>query len=361
MGFYDIYKKYQDLTLKAFSENEVEKAIQRDSTDPFDLLAMLSPASEAYIEEMAQKAHRLTLRNFGKTIQLYTPLYLSNYCDNSCAYCGFKHDNRLKRRTLTVEEAMKEAGLISETGLKHILLLTGGSKKEASLSYIKENVRALKKEFTSIAVEIYALSFEEYKDLIDEGVDGLTIYQEVYDEEIYAEMHETGPKSDHMFRLDAPERALEAGMRCVNIGALLGLNDWRSEAFFVGLHAKYLQDKFPESEISISVPRIRPQVSGFEANCRVTDRDIVHIITAMRIFLPRVGITVSTRENAELRDNLLPLGVTRMSAGSTTAVGGRTLDDAGESQFAISDERDVESVKTMLRSKGYQPVLQDWL
>ena len=222
----------------------------------------------------------------------------------------------------------------------------------------------LRDYFSSISVEIYSLTEDEYRELIDEGVDGLTIYQEVYDEDIYEKLHLKGPKKDYLFRLEAPERALSAGMRMVNIGALLGLNDWRKEVFFAGLHAKYLQHNFPEAEISISIPRIRPQVSGFEAASKVTDRNLVQIITALRVFLPRVGITLSTREGEFLRDHLLGLGITRMSAGSTTKVGGHTL-EAGSiedpEQFKIADNRSIGNIKEMLTSKGYQPVFKDWV
>jgi 2-iminoacetate synthase len=325
---------------------------------------LLSVEAEKDLEEMAKKAHGITLRNFGKTVQLYTPLYLSNYCENLCVYCGFNKGSSVKRRKLSAEELEKEAEFIASRGLRHILVLTGESRKESPVSYIKDCVRVLKRYFSSISIEIYPLAEEEYRGLIEEGVDGLTIYQETYDEETYKRVHPEGPKKDYRYRLEAPERALKAGMRTVNIGVLLGLSEWREEALRMGLHAKYLQDKFTDAEISISVPRIRPQVEDFKSPFRVTDKNITQIILALRIFLPRVGITLSTREDPKLRENLLPLGVTRMSAGSTTAVGGHTIDsDAGNGsvQFEISDKRDVEEVKRMLLEKGYQPVLKDWM
>ena len=324
---------------------------------------LLSPEAEKNLEEMAQKAHEITLQNFGKTIQLYTPMYISNYCENECVYCGFNKSSRTERKKLTPEEVEKEAACIASSGLRHVLILTGESREESPVSYIKSCVQILKKYFTSISIEIYPLTEDEYRELITEGVDGLTVYQETYDKEAYDKVHLSGPKKDYKFRLDAPERALKAGMRTVNIGVLLGLSDWREEAFSMGLHARHLQDKFTDAEISISVPRIRPQVEGYRPPLEVTDKNIVQIILALRIFLPRVGITLSTRENPDLRENLLPLGVTRMSAGSTTAVGGHTINYTKNKpvQFEISDGRNVDQIKEMLLEKGYQPVLKDWV
>lgn len=333
------------------------------SSDIREFERLLSQAAEKSLEEMAQRSREITLKHFGRTIQLYTPIYLSNYCDNSCLYCGFNINNNLERKTLTLEEVEKEAEFIAATGLKHILILTGESRKMSPVQYIKDCVTILKKHFSSISIEVYPLTEAEYSDLVSEGVDGLTIYQEVYDKDIYSKMHPGGPKSDYSFRLDAPERGARAGMRSVNIGTLLGLNDWRKEVFELGLHAKYLQDKFPGVEIGASIPRIRPQVNTFKAEYTVSDENIVQIISALRIFLPRLGISLSTREEGRLRENLIPLGITRMSAGSTTIVGGHTIgqSDTGSSQFEISDRRSVGQIKEMLEQKGYQPVFKDWM
>jgi 2-iminoacetate synthase len=366
-SFHDIYRHYSDIDASLIYEHidrqQVMKAIASDELSLKGLLVLLSPEGEKFIEALAHRAHELTLLNFGKVIHLYTPMYLSNYCDNECAYCGFKRDNAIERRTLGVDEVRAEADFIARKGFENILILTGGSRKKAPLKYIKDCVKAIRGKFSSVSIEVYELTKDEYKELIDEGVDGLTVYQEVYDEEIYGKVHISGPKRDYMFRMDAPERALSAGMRTVSIGALLGLGDWRKEAFFTALHARYLQDKFPASEISVSVPRIRPQVSCFKPACRVSDKNLVQIITALRIFLPRVGINLSTREGAFLRNHLLPLGITRMSAGSTTKVGGHTVCDAGfaSEQFEIFDTRELEEIKEMLSDRGYQPVLKDWV
>ncbi len=342
---------------------DIRQAIDAGSPGTGHFLALLSPLAQDFLEEMAQKAHQLTLKYFGRTIQLYTPLYLSNYCENQCVYCGFNSHNAMSRKKLSPEEVEMEARAISASGLNHILILTGDSRSASPLSYIKECAEVLKKYFSSISAEIYALSQAEYAELFSCGIDSLTIYQETYDRALYDRIHLAGPKKDYSFRLDAPERAAKAGMRNVNIGALLGLGDWRKDAFFTGLHAKYLQDNYSGCEVGASIPRLRPHAGDPSAAVKVEEKDLVQIITALRIFLPRLSIALSTRESRELRDNLLPLGITRMSAGSSTKVGGHTdeyIERAGTGQFEISDPRSVKEVKAMLVAKGYQPVFKDW-
>ena len=363
-SFYDQYTRSRDVDIirrvESATDSDVRRVLGKSTLHPDDLLCLMSPAAEAHLEQMAQKAHDLTVSQFGRTIVLFTPMYLSNYRTNSCLYCGFNRTNRIDRRQLTVDEVEKEAKEISASGLKHILILTGDAPKIASVDYIADCCRVLSRYFSAIGIEIYALSQTDYRRLIEAGVDSLTIYQETYNESLYDRLHPKGPKRDYRFRLDAPERACRAGMRAVNVGALLGLDDWRRDAFFTGLHASYLQDLYPETEISISLPRMRPHVGDFRPDVIVEDRHIVQIMTALRLFMPRVGITISTRENAWFRDRLLPLGVTRMSAGSCTAVGGRTDKGDGTGQFEISDERSVTEMVTMLRRFGWQPVYQDW-
>jgi len=350
-----------DHVLENVSDQELSGIVRDMDLAPEQFLALLSDKSDPYLERMAEVAHAKSLRNFGKAILLYTPLYLSNYCINGCIYCGFNTKNKIERRKLTLDEVDAEARAISATGLRHILILTGESRPQSPVSYIKDCIKILQKYFTSISIEIYPLEEEEYRELIEEGVDGLTLYQEVYDEERYGQVHLFGPKTDYRFRLDAPERACKAMIRNVSIGSLLGLTTWQKEIFWTGLHAKYLQDKYPHTEISVSLPRIRPAEGLFEDVVKVRDKDLVKSILALRMFLPRVGITISTRETAELRENLLPLGITKMSAGSTTLVGGHTLDEKdAKAQFAISDNRSVQEIRKMLLSKGYQPVLKDW-
>lgn len=368
MSHYALYTKYKDFELdKLFRDipgTLIDDAIKGEEIGSKHFISLLSSAAGDCLESLAKRAHQLTLRNFGKTVQLYTPMYLSNYCDNQCVYCGFSSKNNIERKKLNLEEVKKEAEFIFSTGLKHILILSGESREESPVSYIKDCVQILKEYFSSISIEIYPLEDNEYAELISSGVDGLTIYQEVYNEELYYKLHPVGPKRNYRFRLGAPERGAKAGMRNVNIGVLLGLDDWRKEIFFMGLHAKYLQDKFPDVEIGISIPRIRPQVAGFKATCEVSDKDLVQIILALRIFLPRSQITLSTRESPELRNNLIPLGITRMSAGSSTFVGGRIVDADNQKeacQFEISDHRGVDEMKLVLQEKGYQAVLKDWM
>jgi 2-iminoacetate synthase len=367
MSFYETIASLKnadiDNLLSRFTTSDVERAISKDALSASDFFALLSGAAENHLEAMARKAHLLTLQNFGRTIQLYTPLYLSDYCVNQCLYCGFNRENKFKRKKLGLTEVKEEAQAIAASGLKHILVLTGESRKASPVSYIKSCVETLKDFFSSISIEIYPLSREEYSTLVSSGVDGLTIYQETYNEDAYKSLHPAGPKRDFLYRLDAPARGALAGMRQVNIGALLGLSPWRKEACITGLHAKYLMDAFPDVEIGVSIPRLRPHAGGFQGACRVSDKDLVQILLAMRLFMPRLGVSLSTREDAGLRENLLPLGITRMSAGSVTSVGGHGgyAADAGElPQFEIADHRNVCDMMEMLNLKGYAPVLKDW-
>lgn len=363
MTFYDELQKYQDLDIPTFMagvrDEDIQRILNKDRISEMDYLALLSPAAESHLEEMAQKANRLTIQNFGKTMQLFTPMYLANYCTNQCVYCGFNTKNKLPRKKLSMAEVDEEAKIIAATGLKHILILTGESHTQSPVSYMADCVGVLKKYFTSIGIEVYPLTQEEYAQLVAAGVDGMTMFQEVYDQKVYAEMHPAGPKRVYRNRLEAPERAGHAGMRTLGIGALLGLDAWRKEAFFTGLHADYLQRTFPDVEISLSPPRMRPHFGGFPPRDRITDKIIVQYILAYRLFMPRGGITVSTRENAEFRNRLVHLGVTKMSAGSCTAVGGHSHpEEVG--QFDISDGRNVTEMSAMLYSQGYQPIFKDW-
>lgn len=365
MSFYDKYRSYSDRgerdLISSRTEKQVLEAMKGEITGPEALAALLSPAAVPHLEEMACLAHSITLANFGRTMQLYTPMYISDFCDNSCSYCGFNADNQIQRRKLNDEEIKREAEFIVSTGLRNVLVLTGGSRKNSPVQYIVRCVSGLNDYFSCVAIEIYACTSDEYGQLIDSGVDGLTLYQETYDEDVYDSVHLRGEKKDFRFRLEAPERAAEQGMRSLNIGALLGLTSWRKEALITGLHAEYLEKKFPSAEISVSVPRLRPYAGRLPGQVEVSDIDIVQIVTAMRIFSPRLGITLSTREDPVLRGHLIPLGITRMSAGSTTSVGGHTAVGGSSCQFEIADKRDIGEVKTLLRGKGYQPVLKDWV
>ncbi len=363
MSFYEKYLQYKDLSPDVFehiTDADVLRVLNKDHLLEGDLLVLLSKPAEKFLEPMARRAQQLTFQHFGRVIFLYAPIYLANYCTNHCVYCGFGTHNRISRRRLSLEEVETEGRILASTGIKHTLILTGESREKSSVSYIKDCVEVLKKYFTSIAIEVYSLEEQEYEELVNAGVDGMTMYQEVYNEDTYATLHLKGPKSNYRYRLDTPERAAQAGMRSVNIGALLGLEEWRTEAFFTGLHARYLQDKFPETEIGFSMPRIRPHKGAFQPKFEVSDRNLVQFMLAMRLFMPRVSIAVSTRERAQFRDNLIGLGVTRMSAGSSTEVGGYGSAEKTEGQFDISDERSVREIKEMIYNKGFQPVFKDW-
>ncbi|MDR0331617.1 MAG: 2-iminoacetate synthase ThiH [Chitinispirillales bacterium] len=365
MSFADILKRYDDFDVGAYcagvDESQVERVLSKPRLSDLDYLALLSDAASTpkNLELIAARARDITRKQFGSVIFLFTPLYVSNVCDNYCPYCSFAHQNKIKRRHLKVDEVRAEAKRIAATGLRHILMLTGESRKGASVRYLKECVSVLREYFSSIAIEVYPLDKCEYSELVESGADGLTIYQETYDMGIYESLHKGGPKADFGYRLLAPERACEAGMRAVTVGALLGLAKPTREAFMTGLHAKYIREKYPSVEIAASFPRLRPQAGEFEPKFCVGDRAFVQYMAALRLFIPSAGITVSTRESARFRDSILPIGPTKMSAGVSTAVG-EGSGDASDSQFEIADSRTVSEMQKNLLSQGFQPVLVDW-
>ncbi|MFC1496542.1 2-iminoacetate synthase ThiH [Candidatus Margulisiibacteriota bacterium] len=317
---------------------------------------LLLPISESELEELARQAQKLTQQHFGKTIQIYAPLYLSNECVNQCVYCGFNSKVFGKRISLTVEQAVAEATILSEMGFKHILLVSGEDRKKISIPYLKNLTSHLSSLFSSISIEIYPMEENEYRELFKAGVDGLTVYQEVYDRVIYKKVHPVGPKSDYNFRLAAAERGARAGFYRINIGSLLGLGDWESETIALAQHAQYLQKKYWKSQISISFPRLR----GFKGEHPVSDRQLAQMVIALRIFLPKAGLVLSTREPPELRDHLLPLGITQMSAASRTAPGAYGEKIKTSQQFEIADKRNVTEVATAILKGGYDPVFKDW-
>ncbi|MGD9010081.1 MAG: 2-iminoacetate synthase ThiH [Desulfobacteraceae bacterium] len=365
MSFFDTIESYRDFNFQAFfaevRPRDIDRALKREKLSARDFLVLLSPLSADFLEPMAQKAHRLTVQYFGRTIQLFIPLYISNHCTNECVYCGFNRRHGIERRKLSLSQIESEAKAIAATGMRHLLLLTGEARSETPLDYLEKSVRLLKKYFASVAIEMFPMQEDEYRRLKAAGVDGLTLYQEVYDQTRYGQLHKAGKKTDYRYRLDAPERGAQAGFRMVNIGPLLGLGEIRSEVFLSGLHAEYLTDKYLQTEISISLPRINPAEGDYTAEYCAGDRQFVQFVSALRCFLPRAGITVSTRENAAFRDHLIRLGATRFSAGSCTGVGGyaeqRTEDTP---QFEITDQRSVEQVVAAIKDNGYQPVYKDW-
>lgn len=365
MSFYKVIQEFDDFDFDGYFERvtdaDVQKTLAKEKLSGRDFLNLLSEKAVPYLEPMAQKARRLTIQYFGRTIQLYIPLYISNYCSNECIYCGFNRTHKIHRKKLTLEEIEEEAATIAETEMKHILVLTGEARPVTPLSYIEDAVKILKKRFSSISIEMFPMDEAEYRRLKQAGVDGLTIYQEVYDRSVYQAVHRAGKKTDYRYRLDAPERGARAGFRMVNIGTLFGLGEKRKEAFYAGLHARYLEDKYLDTEISLSLPRINEAEGGFKPYDIVDDKTFVQFLLAYRLFLPRAGIAISTRERAAFRDRLLFLGATRFSAGSRTDVGGYTLPEEDSSpQFEISDERDVAEIVRTIKEKGFQPVFKDW-
>lgn len=367
MSFAEICQRAQnaelEATFAATDEDHIRRILAKQTITAEDYLALLSPAASGLLEDMARKAQSITQRHFGRTVQIFTPLYLSNFCANHCVYCGFNAKTGIHRRRLTLDEVRAEGEAIAATGQRQLLILTGESPAKAGVDYLEDCTRILRDIFPSVAIEVYALTDDEYARLAAAGVDGLTMFQETYDQTLYERLHPAGPKRDFSFRLDAPERGCRAGLRVVNIGALLGLAaDWRREAYTTGLHAQFLQRRYPGTDIAISLPRMRPHAGAYQPASKVGDAELVQIMLAQRIFLPSVGITVSTRETPEFRDNILPLGVTKMSAGVSTAVGGHAEnDDAKETgQFEISDDRSLDEFTAMLRARGYQPVFKDW-
>jgi len=364
MSFWEKITQYRwdriELAIRRKTAEDVRRALQAPIRKFDDLLALLAPAGADFIEEMAQAAHWLTVQRFGRTIRMFAPLYMSSECINACVYCGFNRRNRIARATLSVDEVVEEAKVLHQQGFRHVLLLTGESPRHTPVDYLIRVTRKLQPIFASISIEIYPLPTDDYRRLIQNGVDGLTIYQETYHLKQYAAIHPAGPKRNYRQRLETPDRGGQAGFRRLNIGALLGLCDWRVEGAFVGLHAAYLARRFWQSHVSISFPRLRPAAGEFQPQFSVTDAHMVQLMCALRLWLPDAGLVLSTREPAGLRDNLLPLGVTQMSAGSKTAPGGYAAKENVEGQFEISDLRNPQEVADMIAGHGYEPVWKDW-
>ena len=364
MSFKEVIQRYDPqqviAEIDAMTATDVQRALAAEQLDNRDFMALLSPAAEDFLEEMAQKAHAITLRRFGRTILLYAPIYLSNECHNSCLYCGFSVNNPIPRRTLNLDEIERDARILHDQGFRHILLLTGEAPGKVGNDFIAAAAERIRPLFSSISIEVYPMETEGYREMVTAGVDGLTIYQETYDPELYQQLHPSGRKRDYNFRLETPERAGAAGLRRIGIGFLLGLGNFRSEAFFAGLHGRYMMHNYWRTLLSVSFPRLRPAEGGFQPPNPVSDRQFVQLMCAMRLLLNDAGLVLSTRESAELRDNLLPLGITQMSAGSCTAPGGYSEENSATEQFAIDDDRTPAEIADLLRARGYDPVWKDW-
>lgn len=341
---------------------DIFDAINREDKTSGDIKLLLSRESAPSLAVMAKRAKEITDRHFGKNINLYIPLYVSNECSNSCNYCGFNMNSPVARKTLSVKEAREEMEIIAKTGMKNILILTGEAPQKAGPGYVEEVVKAASEYFTQISLEIFAMDTQDYEKLVKAGATGLYIYQETYDRASYAERHKNGPKSDFDYRLQAPERAAQAGFRSVGIGALLGLGDPRRDMFMLFHHAKYLIKKYWRTDITLSFPRITEAKGVSDASHPVTENELAQFIFAARLCIERAGIALSTRESPEFRDKMTGFGVTRMSAGSKTNPGGYELytEETSGGQFNVHDSRCVEDVAAAIRNRGYYAVFKDW-
>jgi 2-iminoacetate synthase len=325
------------------------------------LLILVSPAAEAYLEQIAQSAHQLTLQRFGQTIRLYAPLYLSNFCVNDCVYCGFNKGNNFPRIRLSIEQALDEADIIASEGFKDLLLVSSEDKDFIGVDYLVELASKLRRKFSSLSIEVYQMSTDEYEKLFVAGIEGVTLYQETYDRDTYRRYHPSGPKADYDHRLSAPDNIAQAGMREIGIGALLGLSDWRLETLALAEHAHYLMKRYWQSRVSFSFPRLRPARDVDRRQfCLLSDKNLVQMILALRLCFADAGLVISTREPATLRDHLIKMGITKMSAGSKTNPGGYTGHASSVGQFEIDDNRSPAQIAAMLRATGLEPVWKDW-
>lgn len=364
MDFYESLHSYNwDETkdeIYSKGANDVLRALEKDRLDLDDFKALISPAASPYLEEMAQQSRMKTLRRFGKTIQMYVPLYLSNECTNFCVYCGFNHENKVERLTLNQKQIMEEAEAIRQLGFEHLLLVTGEYPSKTGFNYLKEVIQLLKDKFKLISIEVAPMDTEEYKELVETGLNSVYIYQETYHEKRYAIYHPKGKKSNFRYRLETPERLGKAGAYKTGLGCLLGLEDWRTDSFFTALHLDFLRKHYWQTKYSIAFPRLRPHVGSFQPNSIIDDRELVQLICAYRLFDENIELSLSTRESASFRDHLIHLGITTMSAGSSTEPGGYATKKRSLEQFAVNDSRTPNEVMTQIKAAGYEAVWKDW-
>jgi 2-iminoacetate synthase len=346
----------------AYTETDARRALDALACGVGDFGALLSPAAAPFLEEMARRARTETRRHFGNSVTLFTPLYIANYCENQCVYCGFNRGNTIQRARLNYEEIEAEMKAIADTGLEEILLLTGESPKMSALEYIGDACEIARKYFRVIGLEVYPMNSADYAYLRGRGADFVTVFQETYNPELYGKLHPGGRKRIFPYRFNAQERALAGGMRGVGFAALLGLGDFRGDAFATGLHGRLIQRKFPQGEISFSCPRLRPIINNGAMKPRdVGEAELLQVICAYRIFMPFASITISTRENARFRDNAVSIAATKISAGVDVGIGGHSGSSKGDEQFEISDGRSVEEIYRMLLSRNLQPVMSDYI
>lgn len=363
-NFASVFENYNWDEVQALIYNstprEVEVAMAKNRRNLNDFMALISPAAQPYLEQMAQMSHQLTKKRFGKTIQMYAPMYLSNECQNICTYCGFSLDNKIKRKTLTDKEIEMEVAELKKAGFDHVLLVTGEANYTVNINYFLNAVNLIRNDFSNISVEVQPLSQEEYEQLHEGGVHTVLVYQETYHREVYKQYHPKGKKSNFDYRLETPDRIGKAGIHKIGLGVLLGLEDWRTDSFFNALHLEYLQKTYWQSKYSVSFPRLRPAEGIIEPNFIMEDRDLLQLICAYRLWNEDLEISISTRENEKFRNNIIPIGVTSMSAGSKTNPGGYAVDPQSLEQFETSDERSANEIAQIISQKGYEPVWKDW-
>lgn len=339
---------------------DVEHALYSDGRDLENFMALISPAAAPYLEQMARRSQELTKKRFGKVMQLYIPLYLSNECTNICTYCGFSFDNKVRRKTLTPSEIMREVAVIKEMGFEHILLVTGEANQTVDTAYFIKVLELIRPHFAHISLEVQPLDQPDYEQLIKHGVSNVLVYQETYHAQAYKTHHPKGKKSNFNYRLETPDRLGQAGINKMGLGVLIGLEDWRTDSFFTALHLSYLEKNYWQTKYSLSFPRLRPFSGGLEPKVNMTDRELVQLIAAYRLYNQEVELSISTRETPLFRDNIIHLGITSISAGSKTNPGGYAVEPESLEQFEISDERSPDEIAAVLRAGGYEPVFKDW-
>ncbi len=359
-----VLKAVKNYNYYRYTKSDVLYALEKENLSPEDFAALLSPAAAPLLEEIAQKARIITKKHFGNSIYMFTPIYIANYCENYCIYCGFNCHNKINRAKLNEQEIEKEMKAISETGLQEILILTGESRTKSDITYIGEACKIARKYFKLIGLEIYPVNSEEYAYLHKCGADYVTVFQETYNADKYQTLHLSGHKRIFPYRFYAQERALKGGMRGVGFAALLGLDDFRKDAFATGYHAYTLQKKYPHAEIAFTCPRLRPIINNDKINAmNVHEKELLQVVCAYRLFMPFANITISTRECARVRDNMVNIAATKISAGVNTGIGEHADDIAskGDGQFEISDERSVYEVYHTLLKNHLQPVMSDYI
>lgn len=365
---FDTYNREEvKLSILQKTSADVLNALKRNKRTLEDFKALISPAAAPYLEQMAQLSHSLTQKRFGKTLQMYVPLYLSNECQNICTYCAFSYDNKIKRKTLSDAEILKEVEAIKEMGYDHVLLVTGEANQTVGVDYLKHAIQLVRPYFSNISIEVQPLDKEEYAILLEEGLNTVLVYQETYHKDNYKTHHPKGKKSNFDYRLDTPDRLGKAGVHKIGLGVLIGLEDWRTDCFFTALHLDYLEKTYWKTKYSISFPRLRPiEVGNSEHSSMknfteyMTDKELVQLICAYRIFNEEVELSLSTRESEKFRNNVIKLGITSISAGSKTNPGGYAVEPQSLEQFEISDERSPLEIAEVIRRQGYEPVWKDW-